>query len=37
MIRFVLGVFYGAFVLGGFTVFVLMVIEDLKKWRKKGR
>ena len=35
MLKFVLGVFYGAFVLVGFTVFVLMVIEDIRKWRKK--
>jgi hypothetical protein len=35
MIKFVLGVFYGAFVLAGFTVFLLMVIDDIKKWRKK--
>ena len=35
MIRFVLGVFYGAFVLAGFIVFILMVIEDIKKLRRK--
>jgi hypothetical protein len=35
MIRFVLGVFYGAFVLAGFMVFILMVIEDIKKLRRK--
>ena len=35
MFKFVLGVFYGAFVLAGFIVFILMVIEDIRKLRKR--
>lgn len=37
MIRFVLGVFYGAFVLAGFIVFIGMIIEDIKKWLNKNK